>query len=115
MLDRAVELYPDHVPTIAGRGVELAGRGKRADALRDAEAALQRDTKAPNLYQVACIYALTSKQEADDKFDAMRLLSAALRQGFGIDLVDDDQDLDPVRNLPEFRRIVRNARERTFP
>jgi serine/threonine protein kinase/Flp pilus assembly protein TadD len=36
VLNRAVELHPDHVPLRAGRGVELARRGKRDEALRDA-------------------------------------------------------------------------------
>ena len=46
VLDRAVELYPEYAPAVAGRGVLLARSGRRADAVRDAEAALMRDGKA---------------------------------------------------------------------
>ncbi len=67
--------------------------------------------KPPNLYQVAGIYALTSKHEPEDCLRALELLSRALRSGFGLDLVDGDRDLDPIRNLPEFKRIVDFARE----
>src|SRR5205823_1755058 len=84
VLNQAVELNPDHVPTRAGRGVNLARRGQRAAALQDAEDALLRDTKAPNLYQVAGIYALTSRQEPGDRLKALELLWKALRTGFGL-------------------------------
>lgn len=111
ILDRAVELYPDHVPTIAGRGVNLARRGKRNEALKDAEDALRRDSKAPNLYQVACIYALTSKIEKNDSIKCFTLLWGALRTGFGLDLVDADPDLNAVRKEAEFQRIVADAKK----
>ncbi len=109
-LDRAVEYHPDHAAVRAGRGVLLARAGKRDEALRDAKDALLRDTKAPNLYQVGCIYALTSKGHPEDQREAFRLLWAALKTGFGLDLVDTDPDLDPVRPQPEFQRLVRSAR-----
>ncbi|MFT3882443.1 MAG: serine/threonine-protein kinase [Gemmatales bacterium] len=110
ILNRAVELYPDHVPTLAGRGVNLARRGKRDEALKDAENALRRDSKAPNLYQVACIYALTSKIESNDRIKCFSLLWGALRTGFGLDIVDTDPDLSVVRKEAEFQRIVADAK-----
>ena len=63
------------------------------------------------MYQAACIYALTSKQDPEDRPQVYRLLWPALRQGFGLDIIDSDSDLDPVRNLPEFRRLVAAAKE----
>ncbi len=110
MLDRAVKHYPDYVPARAGRGVLHARKGDRAAALRDAAEALQRDTKAPNLYQVGCIYALTGEKHLDDHLEARRLLRAALRTGFGLDIVDTDADLEPLRADIEFRRIVAEAK-----
>ena len=59
---------------------------------------------------MAGIYALTSKEHPDDQREAFRLLWAALKTGFGLDLVDNDHDLDPVRTHPEFQRIVRSAK-----
>jgi tetratricopeptide (TPR) repeat protein len=112
VLDRAVELYPDFVPARAGRGVLLARVGERAAALRDAEASLLRDTKGPNLYQVACIYALTSRKSPADRLRAIELLRAGLNTGFGLDLVDTDTDLDPIRKDPAFDPVVVAARAR---
>ena len=71
VLDRAVELHPDSVQIRAGRGVLLARAGMRAEAIRDAREALRRDTRAPNLYQVGCIYALTAKTHPEDKREAV--------------------------------------------
>ena len=48
---------------------------------------LKRDTKGPNLYQVAGIYALTSRQEPSDRLKAMELLWKALRTNFGLNFV----------------------------
>jgi hypothetical protein len=70
-----------------------------------------RDTSPARLYQVACINALTSRKEPDDRWRAFQLLSAALRQGFGFELLEGDHDLDPIRQEPEFRRLVQAARD----
>lgn len=109
VLDRLVELHPDHVPGIAGRGVVRARAGKREDAIRDAKAALRRDTRAPNLYQVGCIYALTARTNPEDRREALHLLWQALRTGWGLDIVHGDTDLDALRKDPEFKDIVKDA------
>lgn len=112
VLDRAVELHPDHVPLRAGRGVELARRGKRDRALSDAREALLRDTRPANLYQVGCIYALTSTSHPEDKKEAFHLIWSALKNGFGFDLIETDSDLDSLRKDPEFAKMVAAARAR---
>jgi len=112
VLDRAVELHPDHVPLRAGRGVELARRGKRDRALQDAREALLRDTRPANLYQVGCIYALTSATHPEDKKEAFHLIWSALKNGFGFDLIETDSDLDSLRKDPEFAKMIAAARAR---
>jgi serine/threonine protein kinase/tetratricopeptide (TPR) repeat protein len=106
ILDRELELYPDYVPARVGRGVIRARLNQRPAALQDAEDALARDNSPAVLYQVACIYALTSRLQAEDRFEALRYLALALRRGYGLDLLADDADLDAIRPLPEFRRLV---------
>ncbi len=110
VLDRIIELYPDHVPARSSRGVLFARLGKRDKALADAEESLTRVNDPATQYQVAGIYALTSRAQADDAKEAFRLLSAALRRGYGLDLLARDSDLDPIRERPEFRRLVEAAR-----
>jgi tetratricopeptide (TPR) repeat protein len=109
-LDRAVALYPDAALYRSSRGVLAARLGRRAQAHADAEDALLRDAGPPRLYQAGCIYALTSRQEPEDRTRALHLLSSALRKGYGLDLVDTDHDLDPLRDLPEFRRLIAAVR-----
>ena len=111
VLDTILAKYPDNPMARAGRGVSLARLGQRDKALADAENALLVDTRAADLYQVACIYALTSRQNPQDRLRAFELLAYGLKGGFGLDLVDNDTDLDPIRQTPEFRRIVASARE----
>jgi hypothetical protein len=95
---------------IVHRGQTLARQGKRALALADAREALLLDPTPEMKYQVAGIYALTSKQNAEDKLQALHLLSSALRAGAGLEWVDDDHDLDPLRGDAEFKRIVAAAK-----
>jgi eukaryotic-like serine/threonine-protein kinase len=111
-LDTLLALYPSYVPARASRGVLLARMGRREAALADARQAIERDTTPFNTYQVAVIYALTSRQDPGDRREALRLLESALSQGFGLDLIDRDHDLDAIRNHPEFRRLVDSARAR---
>ncbi len=108
-LDRAVALYPDYVPARGGRGVVRARLGRREAALEDARACLARDGSPRTRYQVACIYALTSRQEPADRRNALELLATALRQGYGANLLATDTDLDPLRELPEFQRLAAAA------
>jgi serine/threonine protein kinase/tetratricopeptide (TPR) repeat protein len=110
VLDQEVALYPENAMARAGRGVSLARLGERKKALADAEQALLLDTRPPNLYQVGCIYALTSRQNPQDRLRAFELLAQSLKN-FGLDIVDSDTDLNPIRQSPEFRRIIAAARE----
>jgi serine/threonine protein kinase/tetratricopeptide (TPR) repeat protein len=110
VLDQVVSLYPEYVPARAGRGVLLARMGKREAAHADARESLALTTQPEMLYQIAGIYSLTSQQEPDDRREALRLLGGALSKGFGVDLLNNDKDLDPIRNQPEFRRVVEAAR-----
>jgi serine/threonine protein kinase/Flp pilus assembly protein TadD len=109
-LDRAVAGYPDFIPARAGRGVLLARLGRRESAHKDAVDCLARDNQPLTFYQLAGIYALTSKTHPDDRKQAFRLLSVALQKGCGFDLLDADKDLDPIRKDPEFQNLVQAAR-----
>ncbi|HTK75716.1 MAG TPA: hypothetical protein VL371_10695, partial [Gemmataceae bacterium] len=83
--------------------------GRREAALKDAQAALRLDAKPLVQYQAACVYALTSRTNPEDRSEAYRLLSKALQGGFGFDLLVTDDDLKPIRGEPEFRRLAEGA------
>jgi serine/threonine protein kinase/Tfp pilus assembly protein PilF len=115
VMNKAVELNPDSGQAHGGRGVLLARLGERDAAIRDAEDARAHDPSPLRLYQIACIYALTSSTHPDDRQQAIELLSTALRKGFGFPLLETDADLAPLREHPEFRRLVDAARALQSP
>jgi serine/threonine protein kinase/Tfp pilus assembly protein PilF len=110
LLDRIIALYPDFAPARSSKGVLLAIKGDRAAAIHQAKESLWRDTTPRNVYQVAGIYATTSRKVPDDRLEAFRLLSTALRGGFGFEEMPDDHELDAIRDLPEFRELLAAAK-----
>jgi serine/threonine protein kinase/tetratricopeptide (TPR) repeat protein len=109
-LGRAIQLAPERGQARAGRGVLLARLGRRDEALRDAKEAERLDPRPEVLYQAAGIYALTSGMNPADRPEAFRLLRAALRQGYGLNLLEIDPDLRPIHGQPEYRRLLEAAR-----
>jgi tetratricopeptide (TPR) repeat protein len=110
-LNQLIELYPGYVQARIGRGVVLARQGRRAEAIADVADSLARDRSAPTLYQAANVFALTSRQNPADAERVVPLLAAALWNGFGLDVIDSDTDMDPVRNQPAFRQLIGVVRE----
>jgi serine/threonine protein kinase/Tfp pilus assembly protein PilF len=111
VLDRTLAIFPDNGQLWASRGVLNARLGQRGAALADLDEAMARDPGAATSYFAAGLYAQTSRQVPDDRVEALRMLALALRRGQGLDLIDDDHDLDPVRDDAQFQRIVTAARE----
>ncbi len=111
VLDGLIADDPDCVPARAGRGVYLARLGKRAAAHADAAEVLKRDPPALFRYQVAGIYALTSKTHPADANEAIRLLASAFQDRTGLEYVGSDPDLAPLGPDAGFRKLVEAARE----
>jgi tetratricopeptide (TPR) repeat protein len=107
--------HPDDAKAVGPRGVYHARLGHRDAALADARAALALadqaltvEDQAFTIYQVAGIYALTSRQQPDDRREALRLLALALRKDPSwLRALPDDHDFDPIRDRPEFRDLLR--------
>jgi hypothetical protein len=60
-------------------------------------------------YLATCIYALTSRSHPDDRAEAFRQLSRALRMGFGHDRLAWARDLAPLRGCPRFHELSEAA------
>jgi tetratricopeptide (TPR) repeat protein len=110
VLDTAIDLFPDNSEFCAGRGVHRARLGDDTPALSDARRSLALSTEPPNLYQVACIFALTAKRRPENRPRACELLARAMAGGFGLEFVDKDSDLDPIRDSDEYRHVIGAAR-----
>ena len=107
VLDTALAHHPGYLKALAGRGVLLARLGRRDAALRDARASLAVDDGALTVYQAACVYALTSKQEPADRAEALRFLAEAVRKDRSwLAVAREDPDLDPLRDHPDFRDLL---------
>jgi tetratricopeptide (TPR) repeat protein len=114
VLDRLLELYPDNVDARASRGVYLARLGRSDAARRDATDSLAADPSAYRTYQVAGLYAQLAKVDPSAKDESLRLLAKALRSGFNdMKLLSEDTDIDPIRNDPEFQRLLDAAAQMT--
>jgi tetratricopeptide (TPR) repeat protein len=109
VLDKVVELYPEFTPSRAWRGILHARIGNWDAAKKDADEAYRQDRSASNTFQVAGIYALLTKHDPAHKDEAIRLLSAAIRGGFGHEHIDD-RDLAPLFETPEYKRIAEGVR-----
>jgi serine/threonine protein kinase/tetratricopeptide (TPR) repeat protein len=110
VLTTLLEFYPSFVDARSGRGVLHARLNNRKAALEDAVESLRLSDRPPTQYQVAGIYAMTSRTRAEDRDEAFRLLSLALRAGFGFDYLAIDRELDPIRNDPKFKQVIKAAR-----
>jgi eukaryotic-like serine/threonine-protein kinase len=106
VLNQLIELYPGYVNARIGRAVLLARQGRRDEALVDVHESLSRDRSPATLYQVANVYALTSKQQPSDLDAVMPFLSSALIGGFGLDVIDQDVDMEPARKLSGFQIAI---------
>jgi eukaryotic-like serine/threonine-protein kinase len=110
-LSRVVDINPDAPHAWSGRAVLRARLGDRAAAHADAREALKLSEAPMTKYQLAGVYALTSKARADDRREALSLLDGALRAGYGFEHLKDDPDLDPIRADAEFQKTVDAARK----
>jgi tetratricopeptide (TPR) repeat protein len=106
-LSQALLHHPDYADAVAARGVYHARLGRRDPALADARAALALSDQAGTIYQVAGIYALTSKQQPGDRRDALRLLAIALRKDPSwVQVIPRDPELESIRDQADFRDLV---------
>ena len=80
--------------------------GDCAAAHRDAADALRLDAGPAARYQAGCVYALTAAAHPADAAEALDHLAAALRGGYGADLLAGDRDLDALRPLPAFQALA---------
>ena len=97
---------------IVSRGVLSARLGKRDEALADAQHVLGHSPNAKELFQVACIYSLTSLPDNSDAEIALRLLEKAIvLEPQWLLIAMKDPDLNKLRLHAEFRPTLERHRE----
>ena len=81
--------------------------GRKDEAIDFMNKVIEADTlDAGNYYDAACIYG-----RIGDKQKSLQNLKLALEKGFRrFPHIDNDDDMDPIRNLPEFQEIMNQYR-----
>jgi tetratricopeptide (TPR) repeat protein len=114
VLDRFLELYPNHIEARAGRAVYLARLGRGTEARRDVDMVLAAEPTPYRKYQMAGVYAQLARRNlcGPERGESLRLLALALRAGFNdMKLLAEDSDLKPIRSDPEFVRLLTLLKE----
>jgi tetratricopeptide (TPR) repeat protein len=125
--DEALRLDPERGDAYTGRGLARVMLGRYREAVRDADEALKRGPTAPEMmHNLACVYAQAAdRAEADSAPDRVTLAAdyrvravAAVRRTVELVPIDKraaflrasvvpDAALDPIRDSPAFRQVLR--------
>jgi serine/threonine protein kinase/Tfp pilus assembly protein PilF len=114
VMSQLLDLYPRYTEGRAGRGLYLARVNDAAPALADVLIVLQEEPTSFRLYQMAGVYALLAKSDSTGKHrqEALRLVAKAFQSGFDhFEWIPTDPDIAPLRDDPEFRKLVDNAKK----
>jgi tetratricopeptide (TPR) repeat protein len=122
---KAIALDPEAPDAYTGRGLARVMLGEYREAVADAEAALQRNPRTPEMmHNIACIFALAAgRVEADQQAVAggyrrraleavqrtLAMLPAEERFPFWRDKIMPDAALTPIRDEAEFKRLQEYA------
>jgi tetratricopeptide (TPR) repeat protein len=101
--EKHLELHPDDARALYLGAQALMSIGEAARATEWAERALDAERGEPSvLYNVACMYSLMGNKDR-----AIALLNEAVTQGFGYRAwLEQDGDLDPLRDDPRFQAVL---------
>jgi tetratricopeptide (TPR) repeat protein len=102
LVDKHMEMNPDDARAATIAAVCHSRLGNQDEGMRWAERALAIDPADARIqYNVACLFSLSGRP-----MQAIECLKRAVQAGFAhLDWVENDPDLDPVRELEEFKAL----------
>jgi len=110
ILSELLAVNPNDARTRVDRGVLYARLGKRDEAIADADATLKISDRPLHIYQCACVYALTARQNPADAETALQLISRALKEDLKLSrIMRSDHDLDAIRTHPKLQPLLDSA------
>jgi serine/threonine protein kinase/Tfp pilus assembly protein PilF len=103
LMEGSLELNPDDARAANLAGGVFASLGEAESAIKYGERSLAIDPEDPMLlYNVACMYASLGRSE-----QAIACLERAVDKGFGHrEWIDNDPDLNSIRDNPKYQAIV---------
>jgi serine/threonine protein kinase/Tfp pilus assembly protein PilF len=106
------ELYSEYAPFRANRAIILARLNRREEAHQEIEKAQRLSDDVEITFRAACVFALTSSIEKDDRKRSLELLRKAIRNQYrDLKGLEQEKDLESLRNLEEFRKIAQAAKD----
>ena len=108
LADEGLKTHPGHPSLLAAKSLALATSGKASEAIPLMITAVERDVNnVINLVQLARI--CLKMGESDE---ALQCLDAAVDTGgVSAEMIVSDPTFQPVKGLPEFKRIVKKAKD----
>lgn len=102
--DAILQRSPDYVDVLRVQGNNLTMKGRHADGLQiDKRLVRLRPMDPLAHYNLACSYALLRKNDL-----AIKTLRQAIELGYrDFRYLREDRDLDPIRNDPRFKQLLR--------
>ncbi len=109
---KVVELAPSYAAGLSNHAVLLARAGQRDEAHKAVRKALAVNSDPRLVYQAACVYALTSAEQPQDRATALAYFRQALREGYrNFADIEKDKDMAAALKLDDFRGVLDAARK----
>jgi len=110
-LDAALEMDPNLTDAIQLRALVRARLGQR-EALDDVDRLVESPTR-DRLYNAACAIGIYARKSGDHRplGHALELLARSLESGFSVDEAAADPDLESLRSLPAYARLLAHRRK----
>ncbi len=110
ILDELIGHQPARVEDLVSRSVIYARLGQRTEALADARRVWKAAPGPKEIFQLGCVYALTSAQNQPDAAVAIALIAESIRkEDTWLHVARIDPDLANLRELSEFQEMLQDA------
>jgi tetratricopeptide (TPR) repeat protein len=115
LLDEAIKTDPKSYRAWVGRAMVHTILGNEKAAISDMQNALSVNLSQEVMFQAARMYGRLSKKNAQYKQETMAYLSIVIRSGYGVDVAEKSDDFSEVKELPEFKRVISEAKAQIVP
>ena len=108
MLEKAIQIDDTYALAHHDLAIVLAQRpGQEEEAMKSVKRAIELDENNPySYYDLSCLYVRQNKKKM-----AFKYLNMAIQKGFNdSDLIENDRDLDTIRNDEAFKIIINKMR-----